>query len=457
MKYILYSVLSLTLAAFTISASDNDGVELNCQLNSCDKVDQLYLFEFNGVNFTKIETAPTTDWQHYQFKLPASSPRFYYVGTDANNLKPIILGTENSVSLQGSCSQFQSAQLTNSDLNNQYEAVKQKINTHKSQLTNLFRQLQMANGQSNVETANRVILSMKELDQERLDYIAGLKKSSPFLAKVAEINTYLSYHNNGTSGETELDYFGTKYFQLVDWNDPDFEYNAWVFEATKDFAQTLATIKIPVDNQKHFIDLQLSKIPQTKRTYMLALGGMISGLQSGKSPLMADYAKRYIEMYGAKYPEAAAQLQQAVKATASMMPGGEAPDFTMNTSEDKPLSLKDLRGKVLLIDFWASWCGPCRRENPNVVKAYNHYHDKGFDVLGVSLDRDKSRWLDAIEKDGLIWNHVSDLKGWNNEAAQLYGVRSIPHTVLLDKDGKIIARNLRGPELDQKLEEIFGK
>ncbi|RME03429.1 MAG: TlpA family protein disulfide reductase, partial [Bacteroidetes bacterium] len=230
---------------------------------------------------------------------------------------------------------------------------------------------------------------MKELDEERLHYIETLKKESPFLAKVAAINTYLSYHNHGTSGETELDYFGTKYFQLVDWNDPDYEYNAWVFEATKDYAQTLANIKLPVDQQKNFIDLQLSKIPQEQRTYMLALGGMIAGLQSGKSPLMATYAKKYIEMYGAKYPEAAAQLKNAVKATSSMMPGAEAPDFTMNTPDGQPLSLKDLRGKVLLIDFWASWCGPCRRENPNVVKAYKKYHDKGFDVLGVSLDKDK--------------------------------------------------------------------
>lgn len=457
MKYLLYPVFALLLVSFVSTPTDKEVVELNCQLNACEKVDQLHLFEFNGVNFTKIGSAPTTDWQNYKFQIPASRPRFYYVGIDANNLKPLILGTEKSISLKGSCSKFQNAQLPDSDLNQKYEAVKQQINQHKNQLTTYLRQLQIANQQNNVETANQIILKMKELDEERLHYIETLKKESPFLAKVAAINTYLSYHNHGTSGETELDYFGTKYFQLVDWNDPDYEYNAWVFEATKDYAQTLANIKLPVDQQKNFIDLQLSKIPQEKRTYMLALGGMIAGLQSGKSPLMATYAKKYIEMYGAKYPEAAAQLKNAVKATSSMMPGAEAPDFTMNTPDGQPLSLKDLRGKVLLIDFWASWCGPCRRENPNVVKAYKKYHDKGFDVLGVSLDKDKKRWLDAIEKDGLIWHHVSDLKGWANAAAQLYGVRSIPHTVLLDKDGKIIARNLRGPALEQKLAELFGE
>ena len=146
-----------------------------------------------------------------------------------------------------------------------------------------------------------------------------------------------------------------------------------------------------------------------------------------------------------------------MKMSASFIPGGEAPDFTMNDREGRPVKLSDFRGKVMLVDFWASWCGPCRKENPHVVELYHHYHDKGFDVLGVSLDKTKEPWLAAIEKDGLVWNHVSDLQGWSNQAAHLYGVTSIPHTVLVGKDGKIIARNLRGEQLTAKLKEIFGE
>lgn len=457
MKFILYPFFILLILSFNIMPVHKDVVELSCQLNSCEKVDALYLYEFNGVNFTKISSSLTSDWQHYKFQVPASRPRFYYVGTDVNNLKPIILGTEKNISLNGSCSQIQNAHLPDSDLNRKYEEVKLQINKYKTEFTNYLRQLQIANNQDNVETINNIILKLKELDEQRLNYLEELSKTNTFLAKIVALTTYLSYHNHGSSNETELEYYGTKYFQLVDWNDPDYEYNAWVYEATKEFSQTLANIKLPVEQQKHFIDLQLSKIPQDRRTYMLALGGMIAGLQSGKSPLMTNYAKLYIEKYEALYPEAAAQLKKLVQASNSMMPGAEAPDFTMNTPDGKPLSLKDFRGKILLIDFWASWCGPCRRENPNVVKMYKKYHDKGFDVLGVSLDKDEKRWLDAIEQDGLTWNHVSDLKGWANAAAQLYGVSSIPHTVLLDKDGKIIARNLRGPALEQKLAEIFGE
>ncbi|HNA42394.1 MAG TPA: TlpA disulfide reductase family protein, partial [Saprospiraceae bacterium] len=136
--------------------------------------------------------------------------------------------------------------------------------------------------------------------------------------------------------------------------------------------------------------------------------------------------------------------------------GLPAPDFTLETPDGKKVSLKDFKGKVVLIDFWASWCGPCRRENPNVVAMYNRYKDKGFEILGVSLDRSKEPWIKAIADDKLTWPHVSDLKGWGSSAAALYGITSIPHTVLVDRDGRIVARQLRGEVLGKKLEEILG-
>ncbi len=137
--------------------------------------------------------------------------------------------------------------------------------------------------------------------------------------------------------------------------------------------------------------------------------------------------------------------------------GAVAPLFTQNDPEGNPISLESLRGNYLLIDFWASWCGPCRKENPNVVAAYNKYHDMGFDILGVSLDDNGENWVAAIDKDGLTWPQVGDLNGWANEVGQLYGVNSIPHSILLDEDGVIIAKNLRGEDLHEKLEEVFLK
>ncbi|MEZ4918825.1 MAG: TlpA disulfide reductase family protein [Saprospiraceae bacterium] len=133
------------------------------------------------------------------------------------------------------------------------------------------------------------------------------------------------------------------------------------------------------------------------------------------------------------------------------------PDLEGKTPEGEMYSLYKMRGNVVLIDFWASWCGPCRRENPNVKKVYEKYHDKGFDILGVSLDREPIAWKKAIAADGLPWHHISDLKGWQSEHAKLYSIRSIPATILVDREGKILARNLRGEQLGEKLKEIFGE
>lgn len=137
--------------------------------------------------------------------------------------------------------------------------------------------------------------------------------------------------------------------------------------------------------------------------------------------------------------------------------GSEAPEIILNDPEGNPVKLSALRGNYVLIDFWASWCRPCRIENPNVVKMYNKYNSKGFEIYSVSLDKNKEDWLNAIEKDNLTWTHVSDLKFWQSEGAKIYNVKGIPHTVFIDKEGKILANGLRGEELEMKLAEIFGE
>jgi peroxiredoxin len=160
---------------------------------------------------------------------------------------------------------------------------------------------------------------------------------------------------------------------------------------------------------------------------------------------------------GVRNTTAGLAFAKSIDAARATSVGAMAPVFTQNDVNDKPVSLTDFHGKYVLVDFWASWCGPCRGENPNVVKAYNQYKEKNFTVLGVSLDRPgkKDDWLAAIKADGLAWTQVSDLKFWDNDVAKLYGIKAIPQNYLLDPSGKIIGKNLRGEELNKKLAALF--
>jgi peroxiredoxin len=159
-----------------------------------------------------------------------------------------------------------------------------------------------------------------------------------------------------------------------------------------------------------------------------------------------------------KYPDdgfVKTRYHQTLVPAKKLAIGYPAPEITLQDTAGNSFSLSSLKGKVVLIDFWAAWCRPCRMENPNMVRLYNTYKKYGFDILGVSLDNNRENWLRAIQTDGLVWHQVSDLKGWQSAAGQLYGVVSIPFTVLVDKNGNIIAKGLRGETLEQKLKELL--
>ena len=179
-----------------------------------------------------------------------------------------------------------------------------------------------------------------------------------------------------------------------------------------------------------------------------------------RNSITAEEAKKFYEKLDKSLLETKSgkNITKMMEAMSAATVGSAAPEFSAPSPDGKTISLKESLGKVTLIDFWASWCGPCRKENPNVVAMYNELHDKGFNIIGVSLDNPggDQAWKDAIAKDGLTWNQVSNLKGWKDPIAEQYNVKSIPATFLLDASGKIVAKDLRGDALKAKVKELLG-
>jgi peroxiredoxin len=220
-------------------------------------------------------------------------------------------------------------------------------------------------------------------------------------------------------------------------------------------AANLAILEKQLDSiQKGMTDLQKNFVKANPASYVTPslLVGLSYEMEADEIESMVNSLDTAI----AALPPIKA-LKERVVVMKAVAVGQKAPDFTLSDVDGKPVALSSKIGsKLLLIDFWAAWCNPCRQENPNVVKVYNEFHKKGFDVMGVSLDKTKEAWTKAIADDKLTWTHVSDLQYWNNAAARLYAVNSIPANFLLDETGKIIGKNLRGQDLYNKVNEVLG-
>jgi len=454
MKKLLF-VLSICVGVLAwMSFRPAEKVTLIYKMKLCEEVQTMYLYKFNGINFETVNVSKRAEDGSFSFNIEGGEPRFLYVGVAENNITPVIVGEEEKVVLEGECRRVRNADIVQSEANKAYVALGEDMKEMQARTTQLIMSVRK-NRQDSAKMAE-IVRDFDQLDKDRLALLEKWYDKDPLMGRILALNTYLSYYNNGQGYENEPHYFAREYFSQVDWSAPAYNHMPWVYEAVKSYTETLCMLRLPDHLHTLFLNTFLEEIPQDSRTYQLALGGMVTGLQAKQHANFMPFAKKFVEKYKTSAPKAADAIEAQINQMGAMVVGGEAPDFTQETPEGEELSLSDFRGKVVLIDFWASWCGPCRRENPNVVRMYNKYKDEGFEILGVSLDRDKSRWINAIEKDGLTWPHVSDLKGWQNEVAQTYGVRSIPHTILLDKEGRIIARNLRGPGLEQKLQEIFG-
>ena len=449
-----YSLSWLIMIAFGMLNFSNPGtgeeVTLHAEISGCGNT--LHLYSFDGFGFEQLHSAESEDGV-FSFSLPKTDPGFFYIGPSERKVSPIILGQEDQVNIKASCHQLRQMQFLDSPINNAYLALKKKMEDYNRKNNSLIRSIQMS--RNNPDNKAVILEKLKELDEERLSFLHDTKKEDPFFGSIIALNTYLSFPHNGQDYDNELDYFAETFFKYADFEEPIYAKIPWTYESFKGYANTLSTVGLPDDLHKVYLDKALSKVPSGSAAQKLAYAGVLSILKQRKHNNYVYFTEQFIERFKQIDPATTGRLKKEVSLLSNLMVGGTAPDFSQETPEGEPLRLSDLRGKVVLIDFWASWCGPCRAENPNVVKVYEKYREKGFEILGVSLDNKRDRWLKAIKADELTWPQVSDLKGWQNEVAQAYGVHSIPQTILLDPEGKIIARNLRGQRLEQKLAELF--
>ncbi len=413
------------------------------------------VYSFNGVGFNLEQALDGSGDGTYNTVFEIDAPAFRYVGPSAGDVLPLVLGSDEAIIISGRCGKMRNAAISDSPINKQYQELKKQFQQNNAAFSTTMRAYNSAAAKGDTVTLKQETAALVTIDRQKRELLQTVQAENSLLAKVVTMNTYLSYvTENDGKYPNELDYFVNTYFQFVDYENEQYNDLPWTFEGNRNFANTLAGA-IPGDRLADILQAVYAPWPEGSRAQFFAMSGGFSALAQKKHPAAIKIADAIIERFEKKFPTPVKLISAQVSGLRSFSIGAEAPLFTGDSPEGEKISLESLRGKIVLIDFWASWCGPCRKENPNVVRVYNQYKDQGFEILGVSLDKTKARWEQAITADKLTWLHISDLKGWRSEFAKQYGVSSIPQTVLVDAEGKIMARNLRGKALEQKLKEVF--
>jgi len=441
----------LLFVLFSVTAFAAKPYKLEVKYVDC-LPEKLMLYEFDGIGFAILQVKKPSKDSIFTFEIKTDSPIMYFVGRQPNVIKPVIFGLDRKMKLSPLCRSIPNATFADGSLNREVEKLLQES----TQFPIKEQAIRSKIGRQ--ETSEALKVAFLALDKEKLAWAKNKNNIHPYLGRMADLNLYLSFLNNDMNYSSEVEYYAREFFQKVNWKDPMYNDVPMVFDMFKSYAGTLNRFREENVLRQIYIEEMFENIPSDSKAYRYALGGVTMAFRGVNKELFAHFGKLYVKKYKTTKRDASiVNLERMLNDEGNLDIGKVAPDFTLNDTKGNPVSLSSLRGKVVLLDFWASWCGPCRRENPNVKKLYEKYKNKGFEVMGVSLDRKRAGWLSAIEKDELPWIHVSDVKGWQCAPAQLYKVRSIPATFLLDKDGKIIAKGLRGPMLEQKLKEIFGE
>jgi peroxiredoxin len=446
MKYLKRVSLSLTAIFLCVSFVCAKPMTIKGKVAKSDN-STIYLYKYLGTIITVFDSTKIKEGVfEFKYKEPIATG-FYKIGFDKQSAFTIIAGSE-SMTISGNLDIERSIAIAGSKENDEYLLYRNRNIIQTAQNTALNKTAQDLQKQPGMteELFNQYIEVLKaKSDSLNAAYnveMANIAKQYPNMFMTKVINMFMF------EGKTDKTFFAPEEF-----TDKEYAAGDMLYSKVQNYFQ----YKVPQDinSWKAVAEKLIAACPAGSDNRQVVFASIIPLFTQNDLP----YTKVLCDRFITEFPKSieAKELKTQLPKGASTV-GEPVPELSLMDASGKIIALSSLRGKVVLIDFWASWCGPCRGENPNVVAAYNQFKDKGFTVYSVSLDNNKDQWQAAIAKDGLVWpNHVSDLKGWQSDAAKLYGVKGIPATFLINQEGVLIGTNLRGEDLKAKLAELLNK
>lgn len=477
MRYYSYLII-FCIALYLVACSEALEIEagksafaLHGELEDC-LADSVNIYETDGFAYHQLKSTPLIkSGSSATFRFSGKVPQkgFYLIGTSLNNLTPLILGGEEEIKLVGKGTNFsRSTQLLNSPQNENYTKLKQQIAIVNRKTDSIMQmQARLYIGEKTPrKQKEELYLAFQYIRNEQAKFRDSLKKADPYLAKIADMSLFpiFEIENNPQKYPNALKHFANEYFYAIDFKSPELNYMFPLRENVITYTRTLCAAQehfIGKDSVYLYLDNLLDKAPKNSRTYRLLLSGIMQGLTDQES----EYFPKYAQLYAKQYPEEKAinaensqrfsKIDESEKQKKQFVKGSIPPEINLPSPEGSMVKLSSLLGQYVLLDFWGSEFVPSRRQIPYYVHLYKRFHGRGFEIVSVGIEQNKEAWLKTIREEKMTWLHASDNQYWQSPIVETYLLKSLPSNYLLDKEGKIIAKNIYGKDLERKLESLL--